>query len=130
MHAMPGVTHRMPGIVATAHWFDAPLDHSRPDGRRITLFARSVTAPSREHDDLPWLLFLQGGPGHEAFRPAGKDYWLGRALQDYRVLLLDQRGTGRSTPIDRQTLGRLGGYGPSSATSPWMAVARCASQAR
>ncbi|MFE2310554.1 alpha/beta hydrolase, partial [Streptomyces sp. NPDC059411] len=27
-----------------------------------------------------------------------------RALRDYRVLLLDQRGTGRSTPVNRQTL--------------------------
>src|SRR4029077_9912699 len=25
--------------------------------------------------------------------------WLKRAIQDYRVLLLDQRGTGRSTPV-------------------------------
>src|SRR5688500_10386982 len=29
---------------------------------------------------------------------------VGRALQDYRVLLLDQRGTGRSTVANRQTL--------------------------
>ena len=37
-------------------------------------------------------------------RVAGLD----RALNDYRVLLLDQRGTGRSFPANRTTLARLG----------------------
>jgi pimeloyl-ACP methyl ester carboxylesterase len=32
---------------------------------------------------------------------------LKRALQEYRVLLLDQRGTGRSTPVNYQTLARF-----------------------
>src|SRR6202034_2800985 len=36
-------------------------------------------------------------------RPSGEP-WLIRALKDYRVLLLDQRGTGRSTPANRKTL--------------------------
>lgn len=31
-----------------------------------------------------------------------------RAIEEYRVLLLDQRGTGRSSPINHQTLARLG----------------------
>jgi pimeloyl-ACP methyl ester carboxylesterase len=57
---------------------------------------------------LPWLLFLQGGPGFGAQRPTGRESWLDRALNDYRVLLLDQRGTGRSSPVNRQTLARLG----------------------
>ncbi len=34
----------------------------------------------------------------------GRENWLDRALLEYRVLLLDQRGTGRSTPANRQTL--------------------------
>ena len=48
------------------------------------------------------LLFLQGGPGHEAARPTRNPSgpaWLDRALQDFRVLMLDQRGTGRSSPV-------------------------------
>src|SRR5690606_8048430 len=51
--------------------------------------------------DRPFLLFLQGGPGQESPRPTVKPAnpsWLNRALRDYRVVLLDQRGTGRSTP--------------------------------
>jgi pimeloyl-ACP methyl ester carboxylesterase len=65
------------------------------------VFAREVVAPGREQDDLPWLVFFQGGPGHEATRPLPplKDTWIDRALQEFRVLLLDQRGTGRSTPV-------------------------------
>jgi pimeloyl-ACP methyl ester carboxylesterase len=77
------------------HTFDVPLDHDRPDGERITVYAREVTADPA----LPWLLFLGGGPGFPAPRPLGDEGWLLRALRDYRVLLLDQRGTGRSTPV-------------------------------
>ena len=79
------------------HTFDVPLDHDRPDGERITVCAREVTTdPTR-----PWLLFLNGGPGLPAPRPLGNEGWLLRALREYRVLLLDQRGTGRSTPVTR-----------------------------
>ena len=72
------------------------------------MFAREVVAADLADTDLPWLLFLQGGPGFGAQRPQGRDSWLDRALTDYRVLLLDQRGTGRSTPATRQTLAGLG----------------------
>ncbi|MBB4905634.1 alpha/beta fold hydrolase [Actinophytocola algeriensis] len=75
-----------------------PLDHARPDGERITVYAREVTADPA----LPWLLYLGGGPGFAAPRPLGGEGWLLRALRDYRVLLLDQRGTGRSTPVTRR----------------------------
>ncbi|MFJ8045341.1 alpha/beta fold hydrolase [Kitasatospora sp. NPDC096147] len=100
---------RLPGIVTTDHVFRLPLDHQAPEGEQIEVYAREVVAAGREQDDLPWLLFLQGGPGGKANRPAGRDAWVDRALDDYRVLLLDQRGTGRSTPANRQTLARRGG---------------------
>jgi pimeloyl-ACP methyl ester carboxylesterase len=54
------------------------------------------------------MVFFQGGPGFGAPRPDGAGGWLKRALQDYRVLLLDQRGTGNSTPVTPETLARLG----------------------
>jgi pimeloyl-ACP methyl ester carboxylesterase len=76
----------------------------RPNGDKIIVFGREVVASEKEKDDLPWLVFFQGGPGVESPRPENKSGWLKRALQDYRVLLLDQRGTGRSTPINYQTL--------------------------
>ncbi|MEV4603096.1 alpha/beta fold hydrolase [Amycolatopsis sp. NPDC049253] len=90
---------RVPGLVLTEHEFDVPLDHGDPGGERITVFAREVAAPDGG-EERPFLVFLQGGPGHEAPRPSGGAAgWLGRALRDYRVLLLDQRGTGNSTPV-------------------------------
>jgi pimeloyl-ACP methyl ester carboxylesterase len=99
---------RHPGIVLTDRFFSVPLDHQRPDGEQIEVFAREVVAADKADADLPWLLFLQGGPGFGAQRPEGRESWLDRALNDYRVLLLDQRGTGRSSPVNRWTLARLG----------------------
>jgi len=99
---------RQPGTVLTDHVFAVPLDHSQPDGEQIEIFARDVVGADKAGTDLPWLLFLQGGPGSGAQRPAGREAWLDRALRQYRVLLLDQRGTGRSSPANRRTLARLG----------------------
>jgi pimeloyl-ACP methyl ester carboxylesterase len=100
------VTHRLPGLILTDMEFRVPLDHARPSGEQITVFARGATAASKEGMDLPWLVFFQGGPGFPAPRPEGNSGWLKRALQDYRVLLLDGRGTGRSSPVTAQTLAR------------------------
>ena len=94
------VTYRPTGLVVTEHEFSIPLDHSQPEGRKITVFAREVADP--DGLDKPYLLFLQGGPGHEAPRPLRaptEPGWLDRALKDFRVVMLDQRGTGRSTPF-------------------------------
>ncbi|MFI9336220.1 alpha/beta fold hydrolase [Streptomyces althioticus] len=102
-------TYRQPGVVLTDRRFTVPLDHGDPSGETIELYAREVVARDKADRDLPWLLYLQGGPGFGANRFVGKPAWLGRALDDYRVLLLDQRGTGASTPANRQTLPLRGG---------------------
>ena len=89
---------RIAGATLTEREHRVPLDHARPDGPRITVFTREVAAP--DGADRPYLVFLQGGPGYEATRPASPPTgWMRRALTEYRVLLLDQRGTGRSTPV-------------------------------
>jgi pimeloyl-ACP methyl ester carboxylesterase len=100
-------TREIHGLAITEHEFSIPLDHARPEGERITIFAREVAA--EDGRDRPLLVFLQGGPGSEAPRPTtpSTPSWLPRALKDYRVLLLDQRGTGRSTPV-----GTLPGLSP------------------
>lgn len=71
------------------------------------MYAREVRAVERADDDLPWLLFLQGGPGGKSPRPTERSGWLGEAVKDHRVLLLDQRGTGRSTPVTDRTPARF-----------------------
>ncbi|GAA0661340.1 alpha/beta fold hydrolase [Streptomyces thermocarboxydovorans] len=102
-------SYRQPGVVLTDHRFTVPLDHDDPSGETIELYAREVVAAEKAGRDLPWLVYLQGGPGFGANRFIGKQAWLGRALEDYRVLLLDQRGTGHSSPANRQTLPLRGG---------------------
>ncbi|MFB7270894.1 alpha/beta fold hydrolase [Streptomyces sp. NPDC056244] len=102
-------SYRQPGVVLTDHRFSVPLDHADPAGERIELFAREVVASGRADADLPWLVYLEGGPGFGVRRFNGRQAWLGRALQEFRVLLLDQRGTGLSTPANRQTLPLRGG---------------------
>ncbi|MEU1271637.1 alpha/beta fold hydrolase [Streptomyces sp. NPDC005799] len=102
-------TYRQPGVVLTDRHFTVPLDHDDPAGESIELYAREVVAGEKVRQDLPWLVYLQGGPGFGANRFVGKPAWLGRALKEYRVLLLDQRGTGHSTPANRQTLPLRGG---------------------
>lgn len=85
-------------MILTEREHAIPLDHDQPDGPQISVFTREVAAPDGR--ERPYLVFLQGGPGFEATRPTSPPAgWLKRALDDYRVLLLDQRGTGRSTPV-------------------------------
>ncbi|GIF08004.1 alpha/beta fold hydrolase [Actinoplanes siamensis] len=93
-----------PGLRLTDHTVSVPLDHRRPDDATIEIFAREVVAADRVGDDLPWLLYLQGGPGGKAPRPLRAEGWLGHALRTHRVLLLDQRGTGRSTALTGRTV--------------------------
>ena len=64
---------------------------------RFTVFARVLGEPQ-----APALLYLQGGPGFPA--PRQRFEWVSHALErGYQVVLLDQRGTGRSTRIDSAT---------------------------
>jgi pimeloyl-ACP methyl ester carboxylesterase len=94
----------VPGLVLIEHRFDVPLRHAEPDGETIALFAREVRAPRAAGDDRPHLLYLNGGPGHPCARPTRADGWLATALEEFHVVLLDQRGTGLSTPADAGTL--------------------------
>lgn len=55
--------HRLPGIVTTDHEFSVPLDYTQQTGEQLRVFVRAVVAVGKQDADLPWLLFLQGGPG-------------------------------------------------------------------
>jgi proline iminopeptidase len=97
----------------TEHYFTVPLDHFNPAAGKdsaaetITVFAREYV--SADHSEaateaLPWLLYLQGGPGGRGNRLMSLGGWSKAAAKDFRILMLDQRGTGLSSPIDRNTL--------------------------
>lgn len=87
-----------------------------PPQREIQLERAGVSVFARVLGDAhaPALLYLQGGPGSPA--PRERHTWIDTALtRGYQVVLLDQRGTGRSSridpqgplPIDAPTLTRL-----------------------
>ncbi len=84
-------SYYVPGLFVEDHAVDVPLDWrglepallamgmgmrrgAFPDptpgmGESIRLFYRVLCAPEHAGDDLPLLLFLQGGPGGEGPRP-------------------------------------------------------------
>ncbi|KAG1746723.1 alpha/beta-hydrolase [Suillus paluster] len=85
-------------------FFSVPLDYAKPDGQLIRIFVRNLipvgeAKGSSVESDLPYLLYLQGGPGFGVDLSLSVD--LGNALHQkgYQTLWLDPRGTGLSTPI-------------------------------
>lgn len=105
---MPTTSRRMQDLTVEDHVLTVPLVWGDPaDGRTIDIHAAVVTRDGGEA--LPFLVFLQGGPGHEApraFHSPSAPSWLDSALDHYRVVLLDQRGTGLSTPVGDAELER------------------------
>jgi pimeloyl-ACP methyl ester carboxylesterase len=92
-------------MVVTGHRIDVPLDWSDPAGPQISVHAREVVAAEHADDaKRPAIVWFQGGPGHEVAFPEQRGSWLAQLLTRYRVLLLDQRGTGLSTPLEARSL--------------------------
>ncbi|KAJ5899453.1 Proline iminopeptidase [Penicillium taxi] len=107
--------HNVPGKLRVAElFFEVPVDYSKPNDDKLRLFARSVcnlnkpVEPVKEEPKLPWLVYLQGGPGFGCGAPQNYG-WIEPALtKGYQVLFLDQRGTGLSSTITAGTLARQG----------------------
>lgn len=102
------ISYMVPGIAVSERSVEVPLDWRDSAGERIEIFVRELVAPDRAEDALPLLTYLQGGPGGSNPRPLGRSGWLDEALKHYRVVLVDQRGTGRSTPLDAQAVAERG----------------------
>jgi pimeloyl-ACP methyl ester carboxylesterase len=87
-------------VAAQCATLEVPEDRARPDGRRIGLFIARVPALSRNHAADP-LFVLAGGPGlaattfYSSVAPVFE-----RARRDRDIVLVDQRGTGRSAPLN------------------------------
>ena len=95
------------------HQILCPLDHhGESNDRSITVFVREVVDSRYAHDAsqlsrLNALLYLQGGPGFECTREGiGSTSWINTAAiaQSFRVFLMDQRGTGYSSPLTVETI--------------------------
>jgi pimeloyl-ACP methyl ester carboxylesterase len=90
---------RLLSVAAECGELTVPEDRALPGGRQIRLFVARVPAISRQHRPDP-LFLLAGGPGLGAsdFYPnvAGA---FARIHRDRDIILVDQRGTGRSNPL-------------------------------
>ena len=100
-------SYLLPGIGVRERRLAVPLDRSGRLAGDVELLVRELVDPTRGEEDLPLLVYLQGGPGGANPRPLRRDGWLDVALRDYRVVLVDQRGTGGSTPLDGAVLAGL-----------------------
>ena len=85
------------------HYFRCPwtITNGGTAGETITVFAREYVSTDHSEEaaaQLPWLLYLQGGPGGRGNRLTALGGWTKAAAKDFRILMLDQRGTGLSTP--------------------------------
>lgn len=100
----------VPGLSVKDFYVRVPLIHGQSDSTEtLEVFVREVVQEGPVPTNRPVLLFLQGGPGHESPRPLdGGQSWIKAAVTHYRVLLMDQRGTGLSAPISALNLPRRG----------------------
>jgi pimeloyl-ACP methyl ester carboxylesterase len=77
-----------------------PLDPAQPQGVRIEVHYAVLPALARHKKPDP-VFFLAGGPGQSAIALAGPvSRMLARLGQRRDIVLVDQRGTGRSAPLD------------------------------
>lgn len=109
-----------PGKLKITEYFfgGIPRDWSKPDAGHLKLFARGVRRaekpadPATEEEEkkrhLPWMVYLQGGPGFECAPPQN---WPATQVvldRGYQMLFLDQRGTGLSSPVSASVLQSVG----------------------
>lgn len=111
-------SYYLPGLYAEDHSCEVPLDwrghepadiaaEGLPAGERLSLFWRTVTsAQNAGREDLPLLVYLQGGPGGQGPRLLSptSDGWIEEAVKHFRVVLPDQRGCGRSSHASRHAV--------------------------
>ncbi|KAJ2701616.1 hypothetical protein H4218_001328 [Coemansia sp. IMI 209128] len=102
-------TYVIPGGTVYERFFECPLDYSQPqNGQSVRVFVRHVVPLGKEGQmrELPFFLYLQGGPGFECrFPGSAKGGWVSTAITEgYQILLIDQRGTGLSSPISADSL--------------------------
>lgn len=107
-------TFYLKGLTLTDYRFEVPLDYTGGTPGTISVFCREVATGNININincnstgmsgALPYLLYLQGGPGFESPRLTEAGEFVRKLSRDHRLLLLDQRGTGNSTPVTTDTL--------------------------
>jgi pimeloyl-ACP methyl ester carboxylesterase len=124
---LPGVEHG-----ALCGVMKRPLDPAQPTGPRIDVHVAVLPALARHKRDDP-VFFLAGGPGQSAIDVAGPvSAMLGRFLNRRDLVLVDQRGTGKSAPLvcdERSELTRPTADSGTAALLPRLAACRVKLQA-
>lgn len=100
-------------LLVTELFVSVPLDHSQSDGREFEIFCRSAERPqpalASPNDQLPYLVYVPGGPGFGCRPPqdilAVTNFVLDKG---YKLLCFDRRGMGMSTPVTARTLEKEG----------------------
>jgi len=91
----------LPAVEAQCARFSVPEDHARPQGRRIALNLAWLPAGNKGGGTPDPVFFLAGGPGQAATEYAAiSDAALSEARKQRDIVLIDQRGTGKSNPLD------------------------------
>ena len=91
---------RLPRLSVTAQCgeLSVPEDRARPDGRKIGIFVAVLPANTVAPRSDP-LVILAGGPGQAASQLAPLASRLSEVRRTRDIVLVDQRGTGRSAPL-------------------------------
>ncbi len=87
-------------VNAQCREFQVPLDYDQPQGEKIQLHVAVVPASGKAPRADP-LFFFAGGPGQSAVASTLL-MWpvFAKVLQHRDLVLIDQRGTGKSTPLN------------------------------
>lgn len=91
----------MPKLLIKEYLKDLPLDHLHPNLGKIQVFARELYYKGNEKAAV--FVYLQGGPGFASPLSMQNFPCIKILLKSYRVLLFDQRGTGKSSKIGPET---------------------------
>jgi pimeloyl-ACP methyl ester carboxylesterase len=129
--ASPGLrtSHcRLPGVVQTARCGALSVleNPERPDGRRLAVHFAVIEASSGKSLPDP-IVVLMGGPGEKAIESASIYVEkLAALLSDRDLLLVDQRGTGKSAPLECHLFSPADPAASVRDVFPPAAVSRCA----
>lgn len=87
-------------VLAHCGYLDVPENPANPHGRHLSLYVARVAAINRRKQADP-VFILAGGPGMASTSfYASVAFAFERIHRDRDIILLDQRGTGRSNPLD------------------------------
>lgn len=92
---------RLPRLASAAQCgkVSVPEDRSKPDGRKLDIHVAILPANTLTPEPDP-LVMLAGGPGQSASALAPFAARLNEVRRKRDVILVDQRGTGRSAPLE------------------------------